>query len=458
MSNHDKKKAKDGSSTFFIEPREAARLGFSIDDVLQEQDSPSVRPHSTWALWTVSILLAILMVGVGLFLQRRITRQDEQLARIHAEATTIWQRVENSGGLVILPPTPTAVNIAALEERINVVEQTLHEPPPPTPMPTATTPPTTPSAEPQYRVNAWMLPTISAENDAGTFLLANNDYWYDIPDFEVEISNENIQFKLNADESGYEVWDNANNRLGALKVQIWQDGTLFDEYDYPASDDALTEANPRRLLITWANTDFKLLPPGGYELRLVAQRELDRSPFAMIGEPQMFAIAEPMDVHVYNPTASELPTRLRTHPIWNCSEACAKTELPTNVQAVGYVVVPFVESGRPLPYTLPFSSTILPPPIMLSFSTNITTTKLDEADNPMVIPPNEPIIPDNLNNYADESGIVYVENNENARFFLVRLSGSRDYYWLGETDTLEFYYPEYRDRLLNLPQFTKQEE
>jgi hypothetical protein len=447
--------SNSGSSGFFMDPEKTAFLGFSIDDVAPDKENTS-GSQSHWLLWVVIIFFAgLLALGGWLWSGGQVTELTQRLDRGEEALTGINERLAQLERMfpTPAPPTPTAVNITALEQRLNTIEQAILTPPPPTPVVT-TTPALSPSPEIGRQINAQITPIVSMENNAGIFLLTNNAHWSDIPDLQVQILEENIRFQLNTDESSYEVWDNDNNRLGLLRIQIWQNDAIIDEYVYPALEGTLTEDNPNQLFIIWKNTGVKLLPPGEYELRLVTQRDLDRQPLAMIGEPQPVTITKPIDVQVYNPTATDSQTRLRTYPAWNCSEACAKTDdLPVNVQAVGYIVMPFWEAGTPLPYKLP----LLPSPPMLSFPTEITTTKEDETGKPVTISPDTPITPDNMNDYSDDSGIIYVESNENAKFFLVRLPGSRDYYWLGEIDTLEFYNPEYRDRLLSLPPFVRQE-
>ena len=298
------------------------------------------------------------------------------------------------------------------------------------------------------RIGAVITPTNSVEVRDERLVLPDDAPFFDIPDIQVMLPDD-ASFQIKEDESGYELIDSGNTSWGTVKVQITRDGQLVDEGFYPIVENALADDNPQLLSLSWEDTAFKLLPPGTYELWLVTQRDLEVEPAAIIGAPYQFDIEPPAEAHVYNPTVEEYPTRLRTEPVWDCRAACAKEELSDKVQVVAYAVVPY--AGNKLPYRLPVTPTVsVSSSPVLSFTVPLTVTSVI---TPVTLSPGMEIEPGNVSEYADSTtGVIYVGGNEAAKFFLARLPGTRMYYWLGETDALEFYYPELREKLLSLPE------
>ncbi len=88
-SGHNTKKidSNNSPSGFFIEPEEAALLGFSIDDVVEDENSmPPPQSRSRWGSWLAIVALIVLIIllagGVGLFLQgQTLQGQVDELNR-----------------------------------------------------------------------------------------------------------------------------------------------------------------------------------------------------------------------------------------------------------------------------------------------------------------------------------------------------------------------------------------
>ncbi len=301
------------------------------------------------------------------------------------------------------------------------------------------------------QIGALITPTVGIESGDEPFVFPDAAFTFDIPNMQIEITDD-AQFQAREDDAGYEVIGSGNNSLGTMIVRIIRDGIVVDEGVYPVTEGVFAEDAPQHLSLSWKDTAFKLLPPGFYELQLVTQRDLEIEPAAIIGMPYEFEIYPPVDVNVYNPTAAEYPTRLRTSPTWDCGTACVNEELSKFVQVVAYAIVPY--EGDSLPYKLPITPTNSIPFVpILSFDHPLTVTSVV---TPTMLYPEMEIGPNNIVEYADpNTDIVFVGGNVGARFFLVRLPGTREYFWLGEIDTLEFYYPELRQRLIDLPELIK---
>jgi len=348
----------------------------------------------------------------------------------------------------MIPPSPTAVDLTSFETRLDEIAAALT--PVPTPAMIITAMPTPTVSLAGVVVSAQITPTIKTVNKAGEFVLTNLEYWFDIPDFEISLATDNdFLFQPYEDKTGYEVVNGKNDNLGALYAQVWQGTDLIYESIYPFVEDAFSEDNPKQLQINWADTDFPLLSSGQYGLLFVTKRDLVLEPIAKIGESQSFAIESPIEVEVYDPANSDPAaiTRLRTYPLWNCSEACAEETLATTVQVLGFATVSHQEEDGPLPYKLPPSTAFTP---VISFTTQLTVA--NGADQ-VVLNPGSVVSAGNINEYSQD-GTIFVVSNEQARFFLVRIPGTRSYYWLGETDMLQFYDPTIRKDLLALPVFT----
>lgn len=347
-----------------------------------------------------------------------------------------------------IPPWPTAVDLTSFEARLDEITAALTSVPTPV-MTTATTPTPTVSL-PGVVVPAQITPTIKTVNEAGEFVLTDLEYWFDIPDFEISLATDNdFFFQPDEDEARYEIVNSKNDNLGAFYAQVWQNTDLIYESIYPFIEDTFSEDNPKQLKTNWAATDFPLLSSGEYKLLFVTKRDLAPEPIAIIGGSQSFVIETPIEVEVYDPTNSDSPaiTRLRTYPLWNCDEACAEEALATTVQVLGYVTVSHQEGDGPLPYRLPPSAAFTP---VISFTTQLTVTT---GAGQVVLSPGSLISAGNINEYSQD-GTLFLVSNEQARFFLVRVPGTRSYYWLGETDMLQFYDPIVRKDLLALPVFT----
>lgn len=403
------------------------------------------------------VLLAVLLSGAyflkDALLVSNYTSVTPEVSREEFEDLQV--SIESmAANIPTIPPWPTAVDLTTFENQLDEIATALT--PVPTPVMTITVTPTPTVYLPGLVVSAQITPTIKTVNEAGEFVLTNLEYWFDIPDFEIGLATDNdFLFQLDEDETRYEVVNSKNDNLGALYAQVWQGTDLIYESIYPFVEDAFSEDNPKRLQINWVNTTFPIFPPGQYEIRLVTKRVLAQEPIAIIGEVHIFVIDSSIEVEVYDPTNSTPPppTRLRTYPLWNCAQTCAKEALATSVQVLGYAIVPY-ELGEPgLPYRLPVTNTLGFTPV-ISFTNQLTITKLDSNQNPIVINLGESLSSDNVNNYADVDGILYVVSNADAKFFLVRIPDTREFYWLGEIDMLQFYDPDVRKDLLALPVFT----
>lgn len=108
-NNKKKENSTDETSNFFIEPEKAALLGFSIDDVMQDEDSQPPQGSLVWRTAGVVAIMVLTILTVSLMMGW-LPREDESKTSSteeSAEATSEDNAVGNSSQVV---ETETVIN------------------------------------------------------------------------------------------------------------------------------------------------------------------------------------------------------------------------------------------------------------------------------------------------------------------------------------------------------------
>lgn len=412
------------------------------------------------AIIVVGALLYFLFNGISQDTRSQINNLETQISDIVVDTNSVITGVSDiQATMMAVPPTvpaPTVTDLSSLESQIAELNQKfepllgLQSTPEATPEPILEPTPTldTTSSLQENRINTRIEPYVQVAPENSVFELVDLDNWLDTPNYKLVILEDGFSFQVNNEETGYAVVDDKTREiLGDLIVQIRQNSNIIGEYFYPVVEGALSDDLPTQLNITWQNTEFPLLPPGNYEVLFITQRQLEMEPSAFLGEPQDVIIADDaLSAHTTS------PERLRIAPIWDCTSWCVTSadaaNLPVAIKILGFVNQPFAAANTTSALTYEFPPEDTP---VLSFLSPLTITKQGIEET---LPPDTEISPETITTFSDNT-TLNVTRHDDAKFFIVQIPGTRLRYWLGESDLIEFYYPETREKLLSLPEFTK---